>query len=154
VTNGAAGSAKSILIHATCVAVAGAGILLRGHSGAGKSDLALRLIDTGAQLVADDQVELIRHDDALVAKPPHALAGLLEVRGQGIVKLHYQPEASVCLVADLVAPDQVERLPEPATARLLDCDIPLIRLDPFSASAAAKLRLAVRVAGGSIMRAR
>ncbi len=146
---------RPTLIHATCVALEGVGILLRGPSGSGKSDLALRLIEHGAQLVADDQVELRRHDDALVATPARALAGLLEVRGLGIVQLHrYEPEVSVHLIADLVSPDQVERLPEPATVRMLDMDIPLLRLDPFAASAPAKLRLAVRVAGGSIMRAR
>jgi serine kinase of HPr protein (carbohydrate metabolism regulator) len=144
---------KPILIHGTCIAVHGSGVLLRGPSGSGKSDLALRLIDAGAQLVADDQVELSRHDDGLVARPPSGLAGLLEVRGLGIVRLHFEPYAPVRLVADLVQSDQIERMPEPANARLLDCDIPLLRIDPFAASAAAKLRLAVRVAGGGIMRA-
>ncbi|MBM3488544.1 MAG: hypothetical protein FJX67_18250, partial [Alphaproteobacteria bacterium] len=43
-------------LHATCIAVDGIGVLVRGASGAGKSDLALRLIDAGARLVADDQV--------------------------------------------------------------------------------------------------
>ncbi|HEY1719665.1 MAG TPA: HPr kinase/phosphatase C-terminal domain-containing protein [Magnetospirillaceae bacterium] len=142
------------LIHASCIAINGVGVLLRGPSGTGKSDLALRLIDDGAVLVADDQVELARHDDGLVARPPEALAGLLEVRGQGIIRLHNLPDAPVQLVVDLVAPGQIERMPEPATIELLGCDLPLLLLDPFTASATAKLRLAVRVAGGSIMRAR
>jgi serine kinase of HPr protein (carbohydrate metabolism regulator) len=145
---------EPILIHGTCIALDGAGVLLRGPSGAGKSDLALRLIDAGAQLVADDQVQLSKHDDALIAKPPATLAGLLEVRGLGIVRLAYRPNASVFMVVDLTTPEQIERMPEPTSVRLLDCDLPLLRLDPFSGSAGAKLRLAVRVAGGSILRAR
>ena len=144
-------AAPSNLVHATCVAIEGAGVLLRGPSGAGKSDLALRLIDGGARLVADDQVELVRQDESVLARPPESLAGLLEVRGLGIIRLHHLPDAPVLLVADLVPADQVERLPEPATVHLLGCDLPLLHLDPFTASAPAKLRLAVRVATGSII---
>jgi serine kinase of HPr protein (carbohydrate metabolism regulator) len=136
------------------VAIGAFAILLRGPSGAGKSDLALRLIDQGAALVADDQVELVRHGDTLVARAPAALAGLFEVRGLGILPLPHRAEARVALACDLVRPDQVERMPEPMTATLLDLAIPLVRLDPFAASAPAKLRLAVRVATGSILPAR
>ncbi len=100
---------EPILIHGTCIALDGAGVLLRGPSGAGKSDLALRLIDMGAELVADDQVELTRHDDALIAKPAPNLAGLLEVRGLGVVRLNYRPETSLFLAVDLIPADQVER---------------------------------------------
>ena len=57
---------ETLLVHATCIAIdSGAGplgILLRGSSGAGKSDLALRMIDQGARLVADDQCVLSRQD--------------------------------------------------------------------------------------------
>lgn len=142
---------RSTLVHASCVAIGGAGVLLRGPSGAGKSDLALRLIDEGARLVADDQTEIARYDDRLVARPPANLAGLIEVRGLGIVRLDYLSEMPVMLAVDLVSADEIQRMPQPATARLLGMDIPLLRLDPFPASASAKLRLAVRVAAGSIM---
>jgi serine kinase of HPr protein (carbohydrate metabolism regulator) len=141
-------------VHGTCVAIGGVGILLRGPSGAGKSDLALRLIDGGARLVADDQVALTRLEQSLVARPAPNLAGLLEVRGLGLLRLNYEPEVPLFLVVDLVTADQIERLPDPQSIRLLDCDLPLLRLEPFAAAAPAKLRLAVRVAGGSIMRAR
>ncbi|MEC8388619.1 MAG: hypothetical protein VX098_10900, partial [Pseudomonadota bacterium] len=57
-------------VHGTCVAIDGAGVLLRGPSGSGKSDLALRLIDGGATLVGDDQLELSRVNDRLVARAP------------------------------------------------------------------------------------
>ncbi|RME65602.1 MAG: aldolase, partial [Alphaproteobacteria bacterium] len=45
-------------VHGTCVAIDGAGVLILGPSGAGKSDFALRLIDEGAVLVADDYTDV------------------------------------------------------------------------------------------------
>lgn len=135
-----------MLIHATCVAMKGRGILLRGPSGAGKSDLALRLIDAGARLVADDQVSLVERKGRVLASAPAALAGRLEVRGIGIVTLDAAAEAPVALLADLVTPDRIERLPEPATEVFLDVPVPRISLAPFEASAIAKLHLALDAA--------
>ncbi|MFN4087577.1 MAG: HPr kinase/phosphorylase [Alphaproteobacteria bacterium] len=137
-----------VRLHATCLAVDGNGILLRGHSGAGKSDLALRLIDGGADLVADDQVLLAVRDGRLWAAPPPSIAGRLEVRGIGIVAVPFRAEAPVVLVVDLVPPESVERLPEPRSCRIGGIGIPLIALTPFEVSAAAKVRLALRRPGG------
>ena len=122
----------------------GAGILLRGPSGSGKSDLALRLIDGGARLVADDQTELRRTATGVVASAPPTIAGLIEIRGLGLLPCPAVASAPLRLVVDLVAPEQVERLPEPRLCRYLDCAIPLISLAPFEASAPAKLRFALR----------
>lgn len=133
-------------LHATCVDLSGVAVLLRGPSGSGKSDLALRLIDGGGRLVADDWTELEARDGRLFARAPAAIAGLLEVRGVGILHLPTVPESPVALVADLVSPESVERLPEPATDDLLDCRLPRVALAAFEASAAAKLRLAVAAA--------
>src|SRR6185312_10220968 len=72
---------RALLLHATTVAIDGAAVLLRGPSGSGKSDLALRLIDAGARLVADDQSELRRVGEVVVVRAPDALRGLIEVRG-------------------------------------------------------------------------
>ena len=144
-------SPPSLLVHATAVAVNGLAVLLQGPPAAGKSDLALRLIEEGALLVADDQTELDRAETELRARPPVRLAGLIEVRGIGIVRMPHLGEAPLALVVALVSADEVERLPEPETVTLLGLDLPLIRLDPFAASATAKLRLAVRVATGSII---
>ncbi|RMF16145.1 MAG: serine kinase, partial [Alphaproteobacteria bacterium] len=79
--------AKGELVHASCVAWHGRGILLRGPSGAGKSALALRLIEAGALLVADDYVVLDAQStpDRLLAAPPPRIAGLIEVRGLGLL---------------------------------------------------------------------
>ncbi|MDP6707524.1 MAG: HPr kinase/phosphatase C-terminal domain-containing protein [Alphaproteobacteria bacterium] len=131
-----------ILAHATCVDLDGGAVLLRGASGSGKSDLALRLIDAGAVLVADDQVRLECRDGRLFASPPAALAGLLEVRGLGIVRLPHRADAWVRLVVDLVAPGDVERLPEDEEVEIAGVALPRVALAPFEASAMAKLRLA------------
>ena len=72
-------------VHGTCIAIDGDGVLLRGPSGSGKSDLALRLIDSGAMLVGDDQLQLSRMGDQLIVRPPDLLSGQLEIRGIGIV---------------------------------------------------------------------
>lgn len=136
--------ADPVLIHATAVAIDGHALLLRGASGSGKSDLALRLIDAGARLVADDQSELRRQGDAIIVRAPAAIAGLIELRGIGIMQLDALSEAPVALIADLVPADNIERLPTPHTELILGVALRLIAVAPFEASAAAKLRLALR----------
>ncbi|MGQ9368080.1 HPr kinase/phosphorylase [Azospirillum sp. ST 5-10] len=138
-------------IHGTCVDVGGVGVLLRGPSGVGKSDVALRLIDGGARLVADDRVELRLDGGRPVAAAPAALAGLLEVRGVGILPVPAVARAAVALVVDLVADDAVERLPEPEAADLLGAPVPRLRLAPFDASTPAKLRLAAAAAAAGTL---
>jgi len=141
----------TVLVHATCVALRPRGrtwraILLRGPSGAGKSDLALRLIEGGARLVADDQTELVRRGNSVFATAPARIAGLIEARGVGIVRLardQLVARAPVALLVDLAPPERLERLPEPAHERLLGLDLPVLMLAPFEASASAKLRLAL-----------
>ncbi|MDG5496867.1 hypothetical protein [Niveispirillum sp. BGYR6] len=134
-----------IQIHASCVAIDGAGLLLRGPSGCGKSDLALRLLDAGAVLVADDRVDLTHGADAaLLAAAPPALAGLLEVRGLGVLAVPHMSLAPIRLLVDLVPADQVQRLPLPRHAMLHGVRLPCLSLAPFHASAPAALRLAMR----------
>jgi HPr kinase/phosphorylase len=131
-------------MHATAVAIDGKAVLLRGPSGSGKSDLALRLIDAGARLIADDQSELRRCGDGLLVRAPASIAGLFEVRGLGILRLDALAEAPVGLVADLMTADRIDRLPPRRGATILGIAVPLIEIAPFEASAAAKLRLALR----------
>ncbi len=133
-------------IHASCVELGGTGVLLLGESGSGKSDLALRLIDAGARLVADDRTELQRDGARLIASPPATIAGRMEVRGVGIVPLPHVAKCIVGLAVDLVASDRVERLPSAQSRAWLGIDLPLLALDPFEASAPAKIRLAAREA--------
>lgn len=132
-----------VLVHATSVLVDGTGVLIRGPSGSGKSDLALRLIDGGARLVSDDQTALEARDGRLWASAPPSIAGKLEVRGLGIVAVPSAPPAPLGIVVDLLPHDRIERLPEPSTASLLGVELPRFCLSPFEASAPAKLRLAV-----------
>jgi serine kinase of HPr protein (carbohydrate metabolism regulator) len=136
--------AAPILVHGTAVAIDGRAVLLRGPSGAGKSDLALRLIDTGARLVADDQVELRRAGGRVLVRAPAAIAGLMEVRGVGILQLEPLREAALAMCVDLVPSVEVERLPEIRCEDVLGLAVPSIALSPFEASAAAKLRFALR----------
>jgi len=132
-----------IRVHGTCVEVAGTGVLLRGPAGSGKSDLALRLIDEGGRLVADDQVELAVVRDQVHALAPASILGRLEVRGLGIVDLEPCADATLGLVVDLAPAAEVERMPEPESVILLGLALPLLKLAPFEHSATAKLRLAV-----------
>ena len=139
-----------IRIHGTSVALGGDGILLQGPSGSGKSDLALRLIDGGARLVADDQTELSLLQGELRLSAPAAIAGRIEVRGIGILSVPTVASVPLRLVVALVPPGQVERLPERQFCTLLGRSVPLVALAPFEASAPAKIRLAVGALAASL----
>jgi HPr kinase/phosphorylase len=107
--------------HASAVLLCETGILIRGASGSGKSSLVLELLrgDPGtAHLVADDRVVLSVAHGRLLADVPPMLAGLLEVRGLGLVKLPHIAPIVIRLIVDLVAPADCPRLPEEAEARL------------------------------------
>ena len=125
--------------HASCAARLGLGVLLIGPPGSGKSDLVLRLLDHGFELVADDRVEI----EGGIASAPAALAGLLEVRGLGILRLPYRPSAKLVLV---VALGRAERMPEPQTHLAL----PLVWVDPAQSSAPLRITAAMRCAMGEI----
>ena len=130
-----------IRVHASCVAIGGRAVLLFGASGAGKSDLALRLIDEGAALVSDDYTELTSENGALLARAPVTIRGCIEVRGIGIMKMTSIDIAPVSLAVELGVP--VERLPEPESRTILEFAVPVVTIDPRTASAAAKVRLAL-----------
>jgi serine kinase of HPr protein (carbohydrate metabolism regulator) len=140
-------------VHGTCVALGRTAALLRGPSGSGKSDLALRFLFLARRgpaaleapiLVADDQVWLVPGDARLLARAPDSIRGKMEVRGVGIVDVKSLAEADLALVVDLVAASDVERLPDDALkTRLLGVDVPLVRLYPWEASAPIKLAVAL-----------
>jgi hypothetical protein len=129
------------IVHASCVAIGGRGVLLAGRSGAGKSDLAVRLIDRGAELVSDDYTELRCVGGALLARAPATISGRIELRGVGIIATEPAADAPICLYADLDSAPP--RLPEPATIRLAGLDIPLIALAALEPSAPLKLEYAL-----------
>lgn len=129
-------------VHGTCVALGAFGVVLLGLSGFGKSDLALRLIDGGAALVADDRCDLWVDDGQLWCAAPAALAGKIEVRGLGIVEQPYVEAVPILLAVRLG--DKYDRMPEAGrTEQLAGVDIPSIQLSAFEASAPAKVRLAL-----------
>jgi serine kinase of HPr protein (carbohydrate metabolism regulator) len=130
-------------MHASCVALRGRAILLRGPSGCGKSDLALRMIDRGFSLVADDQVMLTAEKEQLFATPPPALAGLIEVRGLGILSCPYEASARLCLIADLTPAHEIVRMPEPRHMSLCGLEFPLLAIAPFELAAPIKLAWAL-----------
>ncbi len=141
-------------VHGTCVAIGEAGVLIRGAPGAGKSDLALRLIDDGARLVADDQVRLGLDDGRIKASAPATITGMIEVNGLGLARLdddRIVAQVTLVLLVDLVEPGEVERAPERAWETVLGVEIALFAVAPFEASAPAKLRLAAGRGPGSIM---
>ena len=141
------------LVHGTCVALGRSAALLRGPSGSGKSDLALRFLFLARRgpaalepptLVADDQVRIRREGGRLLVEAPATLRGKLEVRGLGIVEMKSAAEAELVLVADLVAAGEVERMPDAdATVSLLGLDVAAIRLAAAEPSAPIKLALAL-----------
>jgi serine kinase of HPr protein (carbohydrate metabolism regulator) len=133
--------APDFLVHASCVAIRGRAVLLAGRPGAGKSDLALRLIDRGAALVSDDYTELRRSGGRLLAQAPETIAGKIELRGVGLVEMTPAADVPVCLYADLER--AAERLPEAETIRLAGEDIPLVALAALEPSAPLKLEYAL-----------
>jgi serine kinase of HPr protein (carbohydrate metabolism regulator) len=143
------------LVHGSAIALAGRAALIRGPSGSGKSDLALRclmqpptgLVAHSAQLVSDDQVLIERHDQQLLVRAPSAIRGLLEVRGVGVMRIPAIDSAQLSLVVDLVAADKVERIPESGrTVVLAGVPVAHLELAPFENSAPLKLLLALQSA--------
>jgi len=137
-------------VHGTAVSIDGDGVLITGTSGSGKSDLALRMIDGGAELIADDRVNLQAIDGNLLAGAPETIANLLEIRGVGVVELPCGTDVALRLVIELVQAEDVARLPAPAKTTDLGITLPLVRLNPFEASAPAKVRIALKLATGEI----
>lgn len=130
-------------LHASCAALDGHGVLLTGAPGCGKSDLLIRLIDAGFDLVADDQVVV----EGGVARAVTNLRGLIELRGLGIQHLPSVAAARIVLAVELDK-SLSDRLPHPRHHAVLN--VPLIRLDPAQPSAVARLRVALGCARGDL----
>lgn len=131
-----------MLVHATTLDIASLGVMILGASGAGKSDLALRLIEGGALLVADDQTWIESDGRRLRASAPRQITGLIEVRGVGI-RATAVKHATVLRLAVSLAQGVAERMPEPGAWSFPGGgpSIPSIELQPFEPSATAKLRV-------------
>ncbi len=133
-------------MHASCVAVDARAILIAGNSGAGKSSLALALIDRGADLIADDQTLLIQQNGALLASAPARLAGRIEVRNLGIMPMRYVTAKPVALGL-LLTPQAPRFIDAPSLWTIDNVAIPAIALWPDGANLAIKAELALRQYG-------
>jgi serine kinase of HPr protein (carbohydrate metabolism regulator) len=137
---------SSETLHASCVAIDGRAVLIEGLSGSGKSDLALRLIDRGATLVSDDYTIVRRHGDALIASAPDTIAGLIEVRGVGLVPMPSLADAPVSLIVTIS--DDVGRLPADLEREVIvGVSIPRYQIAPLEASAPVKVELILKLKG-------
>ena len=143
------------LVHGTCVALGNRAALLRGDSGCGKSDLALRFLALPGEgelrpaLVADDQVWVEETgDDQATASAPGTIGGMIEVRGLGIAEMPFVAEVPLVLVCDLVEAEAVPRMPSDPweCTKIADVEIALLKLSAFEASAPLKLKMALLLA--------
>ncbi len=133
---------SSQTFHASSVALDGRAVLISGPSGSGKSDLALRLLDRGFVLVSDDQTIIRRDGKRLIASAPPTIAGKLEIRGIGIVEMESAGDLPVALLIELTS--EIQRLPDDSRERpILGIALPLISVDAMTASAPAKVALAL-----------
>lgn len=137
---------SGVILHATTLArrIDGRwrGVLVQGPSGAGKSDLALRALVSGWALVADDRTVVWASGNGVFASAPSRLTGLVEARGLGVAPVAVRRTVRLALVLD-AADSEPERLPDPATARVLHVALRRIRLRLIEGSTLAKLELAL-----------
>lgn len=139
---------SSVVMQASAVSIDGAAMLIEGPPGSGKSSLALALIDRGAGLIGDDAVTLTADSGRLMATPPPNIAGLIEVRGVGLVRLPLAPPAPVGLILSLGGPVP-ERLPESPlpTRAIAGVVIPVLAFDPGPIAPALRAEWALRLHG-------
>ncbi len=144
-----------VLVHGSCVnlgpacrpfgADVDAAALVLGDSGSGKSDLALRLIAMGAQLIADDQTMLFGESGRLFAAAPASARNWMEIRGIGLVQLAAGKPSPVLIAVELTR-EAVPRLPEPTDYRPEGIELAappkLFRLNALDPSTPAKIACA------------
>jgi len=134
------------LIHGTGIFYEGKAVLLRGVSGSGKSDLALRMMACGAKLIGDDYLEVTQGEDGrLIMASPSTIRGRIEVRNVGILEVPYQPSAPIDLILLLGDIARLERLPEARTICLEGVVVPCLEFYAFEASAPEKFRAALKI---------
>ncbi|MDG1438857.1 MAG: HPr kinase/phosphatase C-terminal domain-containing protein [Emcibacteraceae bacterium] len=132
------------LIHASCVEYFSKGILIIGSSGAGKSDLSLRLMDASGKLVSDDYVNVEAKNGKLIGSVVPNIEGMIEVRGVGLMKVGYIKKHPIDMVLDLCEFENIDRLPEKEFFEQDGITIPLYKFDGFSVSALAKINLLIK----------
>ena len=131
---------ESKRVHGSAVALEDNGVLIVGCSGSGKSDLALRLIDSGGTLISDDQTLCLKKQNDIFLFSIEEIYGLLEIRGMGIIKVPYIENVKMRIVVSMVK-KKTERLFLKNKKKLLGLDYPLLELEPNEVSAVAKIKL-------------
>jgi len=133
---------EEIDIYASAVSVNGNGILLIGESKSGKSDLTLRLLHDGAELIADDRTVLKKKGTTVYAFPNPEIKGLVEVRGVGLITFPFTENIPVAAAFTLINKEE-ERAVETDYREIMGIKIPTWKINPFYASAAIKVKLAL-----------
>ena len=127
-------------MHSTSVVIDDNGVLILGDSGSGKSDLALRLIDSGATLISDDISICRKNSDNIYLYCPPEIKGLLEVREIGIITVPFVESIKLRLVVNLRSKNN-ERFPKDNSFKILGIKIPLISIEGKNSSAVAKIKV-------------
>ena len=126
--------------NATSVVIDSFGLMISGLSGIGKSDLALRLIDSGATLISDDITICKRVNNKVYLFPPNKTKGLLEVREIGIINVPYVENINLVMIIDLLKKNN-ERIPEKKVRKILGLNFPVLSLDGKTPSSVIKVKV-------------
>ncbi|MCU0948359.1 MAG: HPr kinase/phosphatase C-terminal domain-containing protein [Porphyrobacter sp.] len=139
--------AASVIMQASAVVIGGQALLIEGPPGSGKSSLALALLDRGAELIGDDAVTLTRTGERIIASPPPRIAGLIELRGIGLVTWPVAQPAPLALILAIGGPPG-ERLPQQASRQtVLGVPVPRLAFDPGTVAPAQRAEWALKIHG-------
>lgn len=131
--------------HGCVLAINDIGILIEGRSGAGKTSLMFGLVERfrragiDTEIVCDDYCTISQCEQGLMASAPDPIAGKAELRGYGIVSVAHRSNAKLGLIVSLVPDEDVERMPEPQTATILNVTLPLIHVPERHEEAAVRI---------------
>ena len=137
-------------IQATAIHIDHHGILLTGAPASGKSDLALRMINDGAELIADGETSLVVQGYTLMATAPAITAGQLHIHGIGSIRMPFENSAPIRCCVHLSASWHVQKNPQWRTENFLGVNIPIIELNAFEASTPIKIKTALKMIIGEI----
>lgn len=133
-------------LHGNCLWVNETGVLILGNAASGKTGLTLAMINSGrGTLVADDQVIINRAHKILMARPPDALQGMMQIHGIGIVDFDYMAPVPLHLIIQLVPHEDVPLIAEKSEKEIEGLSLPLLRLAGHEAGSADTLWLATEL---------
>ncbi len=127
-------------VHSSAIVLEDNGVLIVGDSGSGKSDLALRLIDSGATLISDDITICEKKNDIIYLSAPAETKGLLEVREVGIITVPFVEKIILKMIVKLEEGD-LQRMPCKNTQKILGQKIPTLIINGRNSSSVAKVKV-------------